>query len=254
VLYTDTTTRPGNKRRLRASRVSSLGLHLPNTYSKFNGTTARARQLIFQPRYLVLIPSTKPRLYRRPFAGELSFLPVITDRANKLKVCLVHVDRWSIYATLYANYRPCSTDVCEVMVCAGLVAGITDADYSHIHIYLSKCNGCSLNSDIDDEELESAFDRQQTDIKAWSSPPVSFRDTVLYLPEDDDVPNDFFSRLSVDLINLGGAQVHFPGSGPDGCDMPMSVVVHDATFDAALAFARSVSDPCEPGGSYLTPA
>jgi hypothetical protein len=143
--------------------------------------------------------------------------------------------------TLHANYQPCSTDLCEMMVCAEVMRRITNGMYPCADIQLYRRSEVVEERPIQDEDLQVALTKQRENVKAWTLKPNPMYEIRLFLSHHDNVSDDFITRLSVDFINWESLAIYVPGKNRQSIASSSYLTLQGASFNAALAYSRTVS-------------
>jgi hypothetical protein len=193
-------------------------------------------------RYLVVVPSVDLQIHDRNDPWEPPFAPLLISKANKLKACIVHVNRSELLVTLHPDYNPGSMDLCEMMACIEALRKITETFYIEADLHLFMPSQTNEERHIDDYDLHSSFEYQRDNVKRMSSLPQLPLNTIrLFLSHHNYVGNSYISRLGLDLINWQGFPVYVPGRYVGEFKPHMNLTLKGMSLNAALAFGRSVS-------------
>jgi hypothetical protein len=196
-------------------------------------------------RYLTVVPSILPEFGNDVAPWEPPFLGLITSRRNKMKACLIPGKMSTVSVTLFSGYEPGTSHLGQVMSCAGLLRRMTDGHASVALIRLYKQTR-TLRGEVDNRELEDAFNRHHHNIETSTVGHVPFSDIRLLLTRHETLSNDFMARLSVDVISWLSLGVYACCDERLGHDQQwelaglMRLMVYVSHFDQAVAFGRAV--------------
>lgn len=207
-------------------------------------------------RYLTVIPSHKPDFgtVQQPSAWDPPFISLVTSNRNQLKACIVAGKDSTVSVNMYDHYRPCSSDILDLMMSVQYLRKVTEDYYLHGQFHLCiKHKADAHAAQTDDETLRKAFEDQGAVVERMSGiiAFLPFRTATLMLTPQQDSPDDnYISRISVDLLNWQ-SQVAMRYCGANGelqdDRLPakaFGIRVSGALYDQAVAFGRTVSVYC----------
>jgi hypothetical protein len=249
--------------RRRAARGGEqfLGLEAQSIYGTFGTLTLifctlrHAYAVCLFDRYLTVIPSHLPDFgtVRQPSAWDPPFISLITSNRNQLKACMVAGKDSTVSVNVYDHYRPCTSDLLDLMMSVQYLRKVT-ADY-YLHGLFRLCikhQADAHDAQTDDETLRKAFEDQAAVVEGMSGiiAFLPFRTAALMLtPQQDSPDNNYISRISVDLLNWQ-SQVAMRYCGANGevqeDRLPAKaflIGVSGALYDQAVAFGRTVCVP-----------
>jgi hypothetical protein len=160
-------------------------------------------------RYLTLILSITPSFPSDMEPWDPPFLPLIFSGRNRLKALLIpakpslEAEPTMVSIKLFQGYKPCSLNLCDVMLCAKVIARIIKRKPTLAKVWIHQRK--AHEQPITDGEISTALAFRFKVVRALSfhpDPIINIR--LCFTPT---LSNDFVKRLAVDIVTWHGLAV-----------------------------------------------